>query len=131
MTHNLYQKFINHLVSQNYSKRTVEIIHGTVYGAMKKAKVQNKILNNPCEDVTVYSTKEKRDKENNKSKIKFIPYDKIGEFLDEALKDNYTYYLFFMFLIETGVRKGEAMSLQWKNLDIINNRLNVVQTFDY
>lgn len=131
LTHALYQKFINHLIDQGYSKRTVEIVHGTMYGAMKKAKTNKKIQDNPCEDVEIYSTKEKRDKENKADQLKFIPYDKIAEFLEAALLDNQTYYLFFRFLIETGVRKGEALALQWSHLDLINNRVIIDQTIDY
>lgn len=131
LTHTIYQKFINHLIRKKYSKRTVEIIHGTMYGAMKKAKTLRKIEHNPCEDVTIYTTKEKREKDNVISNVKFIPYDKINDFLDAAILDNYTYYLFFRFLIETGVRKGEAIALQWDNLDLNNNRLKIEQTIDY
>ncbi|MEK3821418.1 site-specific integrase [Cytobacillus sp. FSL W8-0315] len=131
LTHPLYQKFINHLIAIGYSKRTVEIIHGTMFSAMKKAKTAKKIQTNPCEDITIYSTKEKREKDNLSSRVKFIPYDKIGDFLDAALLDNPLYYLFFRFLIETGVRKGEALALQWGHLDLINQRVKIEQTIDY
>ena len=130
LSYKLYQKFINHLIESNYSKRTVEIVHGTMYGAMQKAKILRKIHDNPCTDVSIYSAKEKREKEN-KAAIKFIPYDKIEPFLDAALADNYTYYIFFRFLIETGVRKGEALALQWSNVDLSSNRIRIEQSLDY
>lgn len=60
--------------------------------------------------MTIYSTKEKREKEK-QNDINFIPYDKIETFLEVALADNYTYYIFFRFLMETGLRKGEAIAL--------------------
>jgi hypothetical protein len=31
----MYQNFLNHLTSKGSSKRTVEIVHGTMYNAMK------------------------------------------------------------------------------------------------
>lgn len=130
LSYKLYQKFINHLIEGNYSKRTIEIVHGTMYGAMQKAKILRKIHDNPCTDVSIYSAKEKREKEN-KAAIKFIPYDNIEEFLEAALADNYTYYIFFRFLIETGVRKGEALALQWCNVDLSSNRIRIVQSLDY
>lgn len=126
----LYQQFINHLIEKNYSKRTVEIVHGTMYGALQKAKLLKKIHDNPCTDVSIYSAKEKREKEN-KTVAKFIPYEKIELFLDTALSDNYTYYIFFRFLIETGVRKGEALALQWDNVDLSNHRIRITQSLDY
>lgn len=130
LSHKLYQQFINQLINSSYSKRTVEIIHGTMYGAMQKAKILKKIQDNPCTDVSIYSAKEKREKEN-KAIIKFIPYEKIEAFLEAALSDNYTYYIFFRFLIETGVRKGEALALQWSNVDLTSNRIRIVQSLDY
>lgn len=35
----MYQKFLNHLTDKGYSKRTVEIVHGTMYNAMSKAVI--------------------------------------------------------------------------------------------
>lgn len=66
----------------------------------------------------------------NKADIKFIPYNKIQPFLDTALADNYNYYIFFRFLIETGLRKGEALALQWSNVDFESNRIKISQTMD-
>lgn len=140
LTHDLYQKFINYLINdaynkqkkkKGYSNRTVEIIHGTMYGAMQKALIRKKIQSNPCEDVTIFSTKELREKKKNKTNIKYISYEKIGEFLNTALIDNYYYYIFFRFLIETGMRKGEAAGLQWDNLDLESGRVYVTQTLDF
>lgn len=39
----MYQKFLNHLTAKGYSKRTVEIIHSTMYNAMNKAITLSKI----------------------------------------------------------------------------------------
>ncbi len=49
-----YQKFINHLAEQGYSKRTIEIIHGTMFNALSTAvKPLKKLEENPCEGVTI------------------------------------------------------------------------------
>ncbi|MEC2078379.1 hypothetical protein P9F21_20595 [Metabacillus fastidiosus] len=39
----LYQKFINHLANQGYSKRKIEIIHSTMYNSFEKVIILNKI----------------------------------------------------------------------------------------
>lgn len=62
-----------------------------MYSAMDRAFILKKIEFNPCKDVEIYSTKEIREKKLKHANIKFIPYEKIGDFLDAALKDNYTY----------------------------------------
>ncbi|WP_062197948.1 tyrosine-type recombinase/integrase [Massilibacterium senegalense] len=95
VTYNLHQKFINHLIDKGCSKRTVEIIHGTLYSAMEKAKLQMKIEHNPCKGVSIYTEKEKKKRQNKSDNVRFIPYDKIDDFLKAAIVDNYTYYLFF------------------------------------
>ncbi|GKU82689.1 N-terminal phage integrase SAM-like domain-containing protein [Niallia sp. NCCP-28] len=59
LSYKLYQKFINHLIESSYSKRTVEIVHSTMYGAMQKVKILRKIHDNPCTDVSIYSAKGK------------------------------------------------------------------------
>lgn len=131
VTYNLHQKFINHLIDKGYSKRTVEIIHGTLYSAMEKAKLQMKIEHNPCKGVSIYTEKEQKKRKNKSENVRFIAYDKIDDFLEAAIVDNYTYYLFFRFLIETGVRKGEALALQWDKVDLDNYRIRIDQTIDY
>ncbi|BAB06078.1 BH2359 [Halalkalibacterium halodurans C-125] len=53
----MYQKFITHLVNKEYSKRTVEIIHDTMYAAMEKARVLQKIEQNPCRGAEITTKK--------------------------------------------------------------------------
>lgn len=132
LTFPLYQKFINHLIDKGLSKRSVEIVHSTLFGTMKFAKKMHKISDNPCEDIQIYSARERAELKNQKNKqLKYIPYDHIKLFLETALEDNYNYYIFFKFLIETGMRKGEAMALQWKDVDLKNQTIKVEQTIDY
>ncbi|WP_370875125.1 phage integrase SAM-like domain-containing protein [Cytobacillus purgationiresistens] len=44
----MYQKFINYLSDSECSKRTVKIIHGTMYNALEKVVNLGKIQRNPC-----------------------------------------------------------------------------------
>lgn len=44
----MYQKFLNFLTDQGYSKRTVEIIHGTMFNAFSKAVIIGKLAKNHC-----------------------------------------------------------------------------------
>lgn len=118
-----YQKFINSLHVAEYSKRTVEIIHGTMYNAMTKAVNMRMISFNPCDGVTIKGLEKKRE-------IKFIDSDYIAPFLKEAYKYDYIYWVFYLTLIETGMRKGEAGALQWSDINfkertiVINKSLN-------
>lgn len=132
LTFPIHQKFINFLIDSGQSKRSVEIIHGTMYGAMKFAKKIHKVKENPYEDVQIYTARERAElRKKKKKQLKYIPYDGIKPFLEAALEDNYNYYIFFKFLIETGMRKGEAMALQWNDVDLKNRIIKVEQTIDY
>ena len=120
----MYQKFINHLHDQNYSRRTVEIIHGTLFNAYEKAIVLQKIKKNPCIGVTIKGEEKKQD-------IKFIETEHISTFLKVAYEYGYIYWLFYKVLIETGMRKGEAAALQWTDVDLKEKTININKTLDF
>lgn len=120
----LYQKFVNHLDQQGYSKRTVEIIHSTVYNAYEKAIVLGKVEKNPSAGVTIKGkTKEKE--------VKFIESEHIAAFLQTANEYGYIYWLFYKVLIETGLRKGEAAALQWTDVDLKEKTININKSLDF
>lgn len=125
----MYQKFLNHLVDEKgYSKRTVEIIHGTMYNAMKKATETEKIQKNPCEGAIVKTNKVKN---LNEQSLQYIRTEDLSKFLITAYADDYIYYIFFKFLIYTGLRKGEAAALQWSDIDLKNGKISVNKTLDF
>lgn len=55
----------------------------------------------------------------------------IPAFLQFAYNDNYMYGIFFKFLIETGLRKGEAAALQWSDIDLKSKKVHVNKTLDF
>ncbi len=120
----MYQKFLNTFTEQNYSKRTIELIHGTMYNAMSKAIVLEILQKNPCSGATIKG--KERD-----MKLKFIDSDDIPLFLQTAYADNYLYWVFFMVLIETGMRKGEAASLQWTDVNFKEKTISISKTLDF
>lgn len=120
----MYQKFLNHLTDQGYSKRTIEIVHSTMYGALEKAVVLYKVDKNPCAGVTIKGKKQDE-------KVQYIDSKEIPHFLQEAYKYNYIYWIFFKVLIETGLRKGEAAALQWTDIDLKNSTISVSKTLDF
>ncbi|WP_050613281.1 tyrosine-type recombinase/integrase [Bacillus testis] len=120
----MYQQFLNSLTEKGYSKRTVEIIHGTMYSVYDKARILNKIEKNPCEGVTIKG-KTKTDN------LKYIDSKDIPLFLTEAYKYGYIHWIFFKVLIETGLRKGEAAALQWTDVDLKERKITVNKTFDF
>ncbi|MCC3381266.1 tyrosine-type recombinase/integrase, partial [Paenibacillus sp. UY79] len=41
------------------------------------------------------------------------------------------YWFFFKFLIETGMRKGEAAALKWSDIELKNKTVVVKKTLDF
>lgn len=119
-----YQKFINHLTEQGYSKRTAEIVHTTFYNACDRAIILGKIEKNPCKNVVIKGTEKKKE-------LPFMDSDDIPKFLKTAYSYNYYYWLFFKVLIETGMRKGEAAALQWSDIDLKEKTININKTLDF
>jgi integrase len=122
-----YQKFLNHLAEQGYSKRTIEIIHTTMSNAMETAfRPLRKIEDNPCKGATIPKQTEKK-----KAGLEYIKSDDIPNFLKVARQDSYIYYIFFRTLLETGLRKGEAAALQRKDIDFKTGYINVNKSLDF
>ncbi|WP_191561659.1 site-specific integrase [Metabacillus idriensis] len=120
----MYQKFLNHLTAQGYSKRTVEIIHTTMNNALKKAVILGKLEKNPCVGVTIKGKKKE-------ASLRFIESQDISRFLQEAYKYDYIYWIFFKVLIETGMRKGEAAALKWSDVDLKEGLISINKTLNF
>ncbi|MEF7588617.1 hypothetical protein V4W76_07905 [Bacillus thuringiensis] len=56
--------------------------------------------------------------------FKFSESDRIVDFLREAYKYDYIYGIFYKTLIETGIQKGEAATLQWTDIDLKEKTIN-------
>ena len=52
--------------------------------------------------------------------------EEVGRFLDVARDTDY--YVYFGTLLYTGLRRGELLALRWRNLDLGNGTLSVVET---
>lgn len=119
-----YQKFLNTLVSKDYSRRTIQIIHGTMRSAMERARINRKIDFNPCDGAEIKTQKKRRSDE----ELAYVPTDKINHLLREAYDYGYIYYVFFKILIETGMRKGEAAALQWSDINLKEKTIKIRNT---
>jgi integrase len=127
----MYQKFLNHLKDQDYAKRTVEIIHGTIYSAMEKAVTLYKIEKNPCVGAEITTTSKRKKKSNTKQKLEYMESGNIPDFLKASYQYGYIYWIFFKILLETGMRKGEAAALQWTDIDLKEGLININKTLDF
>ncbi|WP_371069106.1 tyrosine-type recombinase/integrase [Sediminibacillus sp. JSM 1682029] len=124
ITPTMYQKFLTHLFKKEYSKRTIEIIHGTMRNALEKAFHLNMLERNPTIGAVIKGKEKER-------KVKFIDSTEIPIFMKTAYQYGYIYWLFFGFMIDTGMRKGEVAALQWSDIDFKNKTVSVNKTLDF
>jgi integrase len=120
----MYQKFLNHLAKQGYSKSLIEINHWIMYEAFERAIIERKVEHNPCVGATIKGKV-------NKKELQFIDSDDVGRFLQEAYKYDYIYWIFFKALIDTGMRKGEAAALQWTDINLKERTIDINKSFDF
>ncbi|KGO22239.1 hypothetical protein Q757_09470, partial [Oenococcus alcoholitolerans] len=101
---------------------------GIVSQIYQKALQYGYIDKNPFANVD----KPRRKKAPVKDSVKFYDKEQLIKFLTSAYnlyaKDHYSRYVFFRLLAFTGMRKGEALALQWSDINLISKTLSISKT---
>lgn len=118
------QKCVNYWY-KNY--REARHIKNTVSQILRYGISLEIIDENPMAKVTLPRPLPKRDNSNN-----FYSKKELKHFFD-SLNDigDLRYIAFFRFLAYTGVRKSEALALQWKDFNFKNNTVKISKTIYY
>lgn len=82
-------------------------------------------IENPCRDL-IYPRVEKNEKEIYSEKEILALFDAIEKYPPET-----KYKLFIYIAMTTGMRKGEILGLEWKNIDLETGIINIVQSAKY
>ena len=61
-----------------------------------------------------------------RTRMNILKPEEISRFLDAARET--PYYVFYCALLYTGLRRGEALALRWRNVDLLGSELQVVET---
>lgn len=121
-----YQRvFINALVGK-YEASTIRSWH-TIFKIAINAAVEDEILTrNRFTKVTIPTVAKKK-----KEAANFLTPAELVTFLDDVKQhENITHYTFFLTIAYTGIRRGEALGLQWRNIDFQNNTITIERTRD-
>lgn len=89
------------------------------------------IQHNPARDVII-----PRKKQNNEHKIKFFSNQELKQFLeyldslDLSNYENFFDYVLYKTLLATGCRIGEALALEWSDIDLENGTISISKTLN-
>lgn len=115
------QRYVDMLIRKKFSPKTIKNKMLVVGLIMKFAKFNEAIKSNPTEDVSlpIVSNNQKRDRatEIDQGKI-FASTDK-------------TFGVFALFLLTTGCRRGEALALTPKDIDMDRNLVKITKTVEW
>lgn len=119
----------NHLErmnEQHYSAQTIRVqlmIYNQVYlHAIVDEKMGREIRVNPATDVSLPSKMKKPSKRQ-------APEDDIVKMIRNSADDYFG--LFPLFCMSTGMRRGEALAIQWKDVDFKTGNINVSKQVNY
>lgn len=122
------QKMLNAL-AENHSRKSLSCVKATLHAALQQAYVNELIATNPADKVTIPKAG------NDKREINPLTQNQIDNFL--AIIRGSEYEAIFKTALFTGMRQGEVMGLQWRNIDfengtiIIDHQLKRTKTADY
>jgi len=108
-------------LQQGKSPRTVQLIHVCLHKALDGAVRTGMLARNPLDFVDPPKA-ERRE-------MKTMTEDDISRFLNEARKGEY--YSLFYVLLFTGVRRGEALSVRWSDIDLLGCQLSISRTMQF
>lgn len=123
---------INKMKEEGYAYTTIKKTYSTLGQALKYAAARGKIEKNPMNDVYL----PKRSLFENK-KIRFLSDEERNKLVStcymkfENGRRVYKFGAFYVFLLYTGLRLGEALALKWSDVDFNKRTINVSRTIVY
>ncbi|RDW17596.1 site-specific integrase [Oceanobacillus arenosus] len=112
-------KFHDKLIDDKKAVASMKIIHVVLSAIFNYAIKQEYTTKNPARIVGNVEGKPKKH-------MDYWILDEFKKFINEV--DEFIYYVFFMTLYYSGMRKGEALALTWGDVDFDNNNINVDKT---
>lgn len=103
------------------SRRTINLIHSILHAALAAAP-DDLLPANPADKAVVPKDKRK--------KASFLSLEQARAFLAAAAADIW-YYALYVLAIETGLRIGELLGLQWRDINLEERTLRVRHTLEH
>jgi integrase len=118
------QAFVKQLFDDGLSPRYIEYICTLLKNALDQAVDWELIHRNPLKKLEIPRPRRT-------SNYTTWSLEEANRFLHFAKFENIMYYTLFLVMINTGMRRGEVLGLRWKDLDLENGKINIIQTLVY
>lgn len=118
ITHLKIKSYMEYLVEENYSKKTIKNYRIVLSMIFKYAVVNDIIENNIVSDVSI--------PKGLKSTRRNPPTEKEIEMIKKSVNNDFG--LFYYFLLYTGIRRGEALALTYEDIDWDNELIYINKT---
>lgn len=102
---------------------TIHTMHSVFRTAINAAVIEEILLRNKLKGIALPSLREKETKKN------YLTPAQLTILLNHIKQhENIAYYSLFLTIAYTGMRKGEALGLQWINIDFTNQTITIERT---
>lgn len=120
------REYIN-VLKLKYKPSTVQLLHRLFKIAINAAVDDEILQRNRFTKINIYN----KDENQTNKKLNYFTPDQLVHFLSTAKKaENITNFTFILTVAYTGIRKGESMGLQWKNINFKNKTITIERTRD-
>lgn len=113
---------MTHLDQKQYSLNYIKKIYNTLNKLFNYAVKKGYLIDSPMEHISMI----KRPNEVKVIDVKYWIPSQFKQFITNV--DEQFYYTFFCFLYYTGCRIGEALALNWQDIDFNKNNFNINKT---
>lgn len=103
-------------------RRTVNYTHTILHRALKDAVRWGRLARNPADAADPPQSRPKSDG------VHYWGAETVHAFLDSSRAENDPLFPLWVLLATTGMRRGEALGLRWRDVDLENGRARVLQT---
>ena len=117
-----YQKKLINELEKKYEPSSIRLIHSIFLTAINAAVEEEILLRNKFRGVSLPSPR------NKESELSILTSDELRTMLLYTKEhEDETYYSILMLLSYTGMRKGEALGLQWKDIDFETQTISIMR----
>lgn len=125
----IYQKEFISVLERQYKSSTVKLLHNLFKIAINAAVEEEILTRNRFTKVSI-STSDNDNSKTDKLENYLTPIE-LNALLETAKNTQHiTHYCYILTLAYTGIRRGEASGLQWRNVDFENNTITIERTRD-